>query len=140
MLDRPHAPQSVLETVLYAPNLDAAAAFYRDIVDLKEDSRVPGRHVFLRCEASMVLLFNPEETAERTGGFHAPPHGATGAGHVCFRAESGELDAWAAHLVAAGAEIEADFHWPGGARSIYVRDPAGNSVEFAEAKLWGLGA
>ena len=26
--------------------------------------------------------------------------------------------------------------WPNGARSIYVRDPAGNSLEFAEPALW----
>ncbi len=140
MLGRPHAPRSVLETALYAPDLDVAAAFYRDIIGLKENSRVPGRHIFLRCETSMVLLFNPEATGESTGKLPVPAHGATGAGHVCFRAESGEMDAWAAHLVAEGVEIEADFHWPGGARSIYVRDPAGNSVEFAEAKLWGFDA
>ena len=46
--------------------------------------------------------------------------------------------------MAAGVAIEADFRWPGGdgvpgARSIYVRDPAGNSVEFAEPRLWNLG-
>ena len=40
--------------------------------------------------------------------------------------------------VAADVAIEADFRWPGSnARSIYVRDPAGNSIEFAEPRLWG---
>ncbi|WP_324751522.1 VOC family protein [Roseovarius sp. Pro17] len=140
MPGRPHAPRSVLETALYASDLDAAAAFYRDVVGLKEDSRVPNRHIFLRCETSMVLLFNPEATGESSGKLPVPPHGATGAGHVCFCAAPGEMDAWAAHLVAEGVEIETDFYWPGGARSIYVRDPAGNSVEFAEAKLWGFDA
>ena len=28
--------------------------------------------------------------------------------------------------------------WPGGGQSFYVRDPAGNSVEFAEARIWKL--
>ena len=37
-----------------------------------------------------------------------------------------------------GVEIEADFEWPNGARSVYVRDPDGNSIEFAEPKLWGI--
>lgn len=140
MPTRPHAPRAVLETALYAPDLDTAATFYRDIVGLKEDSRVSGRHIFLRCETSMVLLFNPEATRKSGGKLPVPPHGATGAGHVCFRAEPGEMDAWAAHLSAEGVDIESDFNWPGGARSIYVRDPAGNSVEFAEAKLWGFDA
>ena len=26
--------------------------------------------------------------------------------------------------------------WPNGARSLYFRDPAGNSVEIAEPRLW----
>jgi len=42
-------------------------------------------------------------------------------------------------LDAARIAIEADFEWPGGGRSVYVRDPAGNSVEFAEARIWGFG-
>ena len=39
-------------------------------------------------------------------------------------------------LQAAGVEIDTSFDWPNGARSLYVRDPAGNSVEFAEPWLW----
>ena len=34
--------------------------------------------------------------------------------------------------------IEADFEWPGGGRSIYFRDPAGNCLEFAEPRIWKL--
>jgi catechol 2,3-dioxygenase-like lactoylglutathione lyase family enzyme len=67
-----------------------------------------------------------------------PPHGATGEGHVCFRASRDEIDAWKQRLEAAGVAIEADFVWPSGGRSIYFRDPAGNCLEFAEPKIWGL--
>ncbi len=132
----PQAPKAVLETALYASNLDSTAAFYRDVVGLAEHLRVPGRHVFLRCETSMILLFDPNATQEAGGDLPVPPHGAFGEGHICFRAEPGEMDDWRAHLEAQGVDIEADFEWPNGARSIYVRDPARNSVEFAEAKLW----
>ncbi|HEY9040202.1 MAG TPA: VOC family protein [Roseovarius sp.] len=132
----PHAPEAVLETALYAADLDAAAAFYRDVIGLKEHQRVPGRHVFMRCKTSMVMLFNPDATREGGGKLPVPPHGATGEGHICFRAAPGEMDAWAAHLAAMNVKIEADFEWPNGVRSIYVRDPAQNSVEFAEARLW----
>lgn len=134
----PHPPKAVLETALYVSDLDEAAAFYRDVVGLDEHLRVPGRHVFLRCETSMILLFNPNETQVSDGKFPVPPHGAIGEGHICFCAERGEMDRWQDHLTSKGIEIEADFEWPGGARSIYVRDPALNSVEFAEAKLWGF--
>ena len=34
--------------------------------------------------------------------------------------------------------IEADFTWPGGGRSIYFRDPAGNCLELAEPAIWKL--
>jgi catechol 2,3-dioxygenase-like lactoylglutathione lyase family enzyme len=37
-----------------------------------------------------------------------------------------------------GIEIEADFEWPAGGRSIYFRDPAGNCLEFAEPRIWGF--
>lgn len=73
------------------------------------------------------------------GALPVPVHGAAGAGHVAFAATAAELDALARRLPAAGVAIEADFRWPGsGARSIYLRDPAGNSVEFAEPRLWGF--
>ncbi len=131
-------PKAVLETALYASNLEETADFYRNIIGLKEEVRVTGRHIFLRCETSMILLFDPDATQQSDGKLPVPPHGAKGEGHVCFRAGPGDLDAWATHLAAKNVAIEADFEWPGGARSVYVRDPARNSVEFAEAKLWGF--
>jgi catechol 2,3-dioxygenase-like lactoylglutathione lyase family enzyme len=67
-----------------------------------------------------------------------PPHGARGPGHRCFRASGEEIKAWRRDLEKKGVAIEADFEWPNGGRSIYFRDPAGNSLEFAEPKIWGL--
>jgi catechol 2,3-dioxygenase-like lactoylglutathione lyase family enzyme len=67
-----------------------------------------------------------------------PPHGAHGQGHLCFRAAADEIDEWAARLTAAGVDIESVVEWPKGGRSIYFRDPAGNSLEFAEARIWGM--
>ena len=29
-------------------------------------------------------------------------------------------------------------HWPRGGASLYLRDPAGNSVELAPGKIWNL--
>ena len=54
----------------------------------------------------------------------------------CFSASAAQLVAWRERLADAGHEIEADFAWPNGARSIYFRDPAGNSIEIAEPRLW----
>jgi catechol 2,3-dioxygenase-like lactoylglutathione lyase family enzyme len=50
-----------------------------------------------------------------------------------------DLGAWRDTLAAAGVAIEAEISWPqGGHHSLYVRDPAGNSVELASPTLWGL--
>ena len=53
------------------------------------------------------------------------------------RATEADLPAWRDRLAAARVEIEAEIEWPRGGRSIYVRDPAGNSVELAPAGIWG---
>ncbi len=131
---------AVLETALYAADLDAAEAFYGGILGLEKIARVENRHVFFRCGPGVLLVFNPTETekAGPPGSLPVPTHGARGPGHACFRLEEDDFDAMIDRLAAAGITIESDFRWPNGARSIYFRDPAGNSLECAEAKLWGL--
>lgn len=122
----------VLETALYARDLDAAEDFYARVLGLEVESKVPGRHLFLRSGGSMVLVFDPEATARSTGP--VPPHGATGPGHVAFAVD--DLSAWPQRLRAAGVDVEADLEWPNGGRSIYIRDPAGNSVELTTPAIW----
>ena len=133
-------PSGILETVLYARDLDAAEAFYRDALGMEPFARVAGRHVFYRCGNQVFLLFNPDATSvpPKAGALPVPPHGATGPGHVCFRASGDDIDRWKAELMAKGVPIEADFTWPGGGRSIYFRDPAGNCLELAEPAIWKL--
>jgi catechol 2,3-dioxygenase-like lactoylglutathione lyase family enzyme len=133
-------PEAVLETVLYASDLDEAERFYTDILGLVTFSRGGDRHVFFRCGEQMILIFNPEQTVKPTASERPspPPHGSLGEGHLCFRANREQIDQWYDHLVACGIEIESDFQWPGGGRSIYFRDPAGNSLEFAEPQIWGI--
>lgn len=134
------AALGVYETVLYAEDLDAAEAFYRDIVGLRPISRHSDRGMTFRVdESSVLLVFDPRLTVLP----HAtvPSHGAVGAGHVAFRVEPGTLATWRERAVSAGVEIEREVDWPGprgggGASSFYVRDPAGNSVEFADGEIW----
>jgi catechol 2,3-dioxygenase-like lactoylglutathione lyase family enzyme len=130
----------ILETALYAADLDATEDFYGGVLGLERVTRAGNRHVFFRLDGSMLLVFNPAETVHppAVDALPVPPHGASGPGHVAFAATAAELDRWRDRLSEAGIAIEADFRWPNGARSIYVRDPAGNSVEFAEARLWGF--
>jgi catechol 2,3-dioxygenase-like lactoylglutathione lyase family enzyme len=134
------SPAGILETVLYAKDLAASETFYRDVLGLDPFARADGRHLFYRCGDQVLLIFNPDATRmpAAAGALPVPPHGADGEGHVCFRASLAEIDTWRARLTANGVDIEADFEWPGGGRSIYFRDPAGNCLEFAEPRIWGL--
>jgi catechol 2,3-dioxygenase-like lactoylglutathione lyase family enzyme len=134
-------PAGVLETVLYAKDLRVAEAFYREVLGLEPFASVAGRHLFYRCGDQVLLIFNPEATRvpPEPSALPVPPHGAVGPGHLCFRATAAEIEAWADRLAQKAVAIEADFEWPGGGRSIYFRDPAGNCLEFAEPRIWGLG-
>jgi catechol 2,3-dioxygenase-like lactoylglutathione lyase family enzyme len=132
---------AILETVLYAEDLSAAESFYGGVLGLEKHAGVPGRHIFYKLGQQMLLIFNPEATSKPTSGpLPVPSHGATGQGHICFAASLAEIASWRRKLEASGISIEADFEWPGGGRSIYIRDPAGNSVEFAEPRIWGFDA
>lgn len=134
-------PAAILESALYAEDLDAAERFYGEVLGLERITKAAGRHVFFRCGDGVVLLFNPQATTvppAQGARLPVPPHGARGPGHLCFRAEAAEIERWKAHLAACDVTIEADFEWPNGGRSIYFRDPAGNSLEFAEARIWGI--
>ncbi len=133
-------PSGILESVLYVDDLAVARAFYADVLGLEPFTEIDGRHLFYRCGNQVFLLFDPMATRVPASGaaIVVPTHGATGEGHLCFRATAAEIEDWRRRLAAKGVEIEADFEWPQGGRSIYFRDPSGNSLEFAEPRIWGL--
>lgn len=127
--------------MLYARDLAAAEDFYGRVLGLALYAKAEGRHVFFKLETQMLLIFNPDATRKpATGSLPVPPHGAMGEGHVCFAAGAADIETWRDRLTAQGIAIEADFEWPDGGRSIYLRDPAGNSVEFAEPRIWRFDA
>ncbi|KQV84175.1 VOC family protein [Rhizobium sp. Root1220] len=132
--------EGMLETALYADDLDKAEAFYEGVLGLQKITRAANRHVFYRCGAGVLLIFNPEETTKPASGhaLQVPPHGTVGSGHACFRVSAENLDTIGRQLKAAGVDIESEVTWPQGGRSIYFRDPAGNSLECAEARIWGI--
>jgi catechol 2,3-dioxygenase-like lactoylglutathione lyase family enzyme len=131
--------REVLETCVYADDLAAAERFYVDVLGLEVLSRVERRHVFFRLGRGVFLVFDADATSvANTHGTPVPTHGARGPGHVAFAVPDAELDAWREHLHRAGVPVEAEVAWPRGGRSLYVRDPAGNSVELAAPSIWGL--
>jgi catechol 2,3-dioxygenase-like lactoylglutathione lyase family enzyme len=128
--------RNLVETSAYVDDLDRAEVFYRDVLGLEVIDREAGRHVFFRVgNADVLLLFNADETLK---GLTLPAHGARGPGHFAFGIAADALDAWRARLAGHGVAIEKEMTWPRGGRSLYFRDPAGNSVELITPGLWGL--
>jgi catechol 2,3-dioxygenase-like lactoylglutathione lyase family enzyme len=122
----------VYETVLYAGDVAGLVAFYSDAVGLQPIDP-PDSHsaAFRLSDGGVLLIFDPKRSA--APGRFVPSHGTTGEGHVAFRVD--ELDELGDDLRRKGVDIEREIDW-GGGRSVYVRDPAGNSVEFVEGEIW----
>ena len=59
--------EGVLETCLYCADLDAAERFYAGVLELPVVAHVPERHLFFRCGAGMLLIFDPDRTATSAG-------------------------------------------------------------------------
>jgi catechol 2,3-dioxygenase-like lactoylglutathione lyase family enzyme len=129
-------PDSVHETVLYGDDVPALADFYGRVIGLRPLPGADGDSAALRFPTgdSVLLLFRPDYAA--TPGRGVPTHGARGPGHVAFRVGPGTLDRWRARLGELSVAIELERPWARGGRSIYVRDPAGNSVELVEGVIW----
>lgn len=127
--------QTIVETSIYAADLESIEAFYTTTLGLPLIGKEVGRHVFFRVGAGSVLLvFRPDTTIQ--GGV-LPAHGARGPGHFALGVSVDSLEDWRCHLIANGVEIEKDVIWPLGGRSLYFRDPAGNSVEIITPGVWG---
>ncbi|KPK28984.1 MAG: hypothetical protein AMJ61_00390 [Desulfobacterales bacterium SG8_35_2] len=127
---------TILETCLYVEDLKKAEKFYTDVLGLGYHTREDGRHVFLRCGKTMLLLFFPDKTKDPDKD--VPTHGAYGPGHVAFRIHESDYSKWLQKLIGHGIVIETEIEWPGGGKSIYFRDPDGNSLELATSQTWGI--
>src|SRR5947209_10513284 len=114
---------AVVETGVYAEDLDRAETFYRGVLGLEVIGKEPGRHVFFRVgPASVLLVFNPEATLK---GDVLPAHGATGPGHFALGIRADDLTGWRQRLAGHGVAVEKEVRWPRGGQSLYLRDPAG---------------
>ena len=127
--------ERVFETVIYAENLDAAQAFYSQVLGLELVARGDMMLAY-ECGQGLVLIFDPRKSGKP--GRPRPAHGTAGPGHIAFGARADEIDDWLAHLEAHGVEIEQIATDEEGT-AVYFRDPAGNSVEIAPPTLWGGG-
>jgi catechol 2,3-dioxygenase-like lactoylglutathione lyase family enzyme len=128
--------QCLVETAVYADDLDLAERFYRDVLGLTFLEKEPGRHLFFQVgDADVLLIFLPETTIHPD---HLPPHGSRGPGHFAMGIAAADLDQWRERLRSHNVTIEHEEAWPRGGHSLYFRDPAWNSVELITPGLWGL--
>ena len=124
----------IFETVLYADDLNAAKTFYSGVLGLSL-YRESEYFLVYRLENSALLIFDPKLSAE--DGRPVPSHGAKGQGHIAFAASDDQIEAWRKYFLSKGIPIDEVVKWSEGGKSVYVRDPAGNSIEFAPSTLWG---
>lgn len=132
-------PLGILETIVYCDDLMAARHFYQQVLGLDLVSEEPNQHVMFRVGRSMLLVFNPADSSTKeviVGGAMIPQHGSNGPSHFAFEVTEEHFGLIKRQLAENGIEIESEIHWPGGGHSVYCRDPAGNSVEFATRELW----
>ncbi len=129
--------RKIVETSIYSSDLEKMKEFYVDKLGLTLVSEQKGRHVFLKTDKNMLLIFNYGVTAaekETSHGASTPPSMV----HVAFEIESDEYEDTRDLLEKNNIQIEKEVVWENNikSRSIYFRDPAGNLVEFITRNFW----
>jgi len=121
----------IVETCLYAKNLEEIESFYSDILGLEIVMKEENRHIFFRCGDYMLLVFNPQHTRNvqtEMDGNPIPLHGAEGPGQLAFGVSVDEFEPLKEELLKKNVPIESEVDWPNKSRSFYFRDPANNSL------------
>jgi catechol 2,3-dioxygenase-like lactoylglutathione lyase family enzyme len=140
MAEQDGAPpiDGLLETSLYARDLERTAAFYRDLFGLKALVDSPRLVAFEIAERSVLLVFQAGATerdvVDARGAI--PGHDGRGRLHLALSIKAQDVDAWRRRLAERGVEIVGEYRWPRGGTSLYMRDPDGALVELATPGLW----
>jgi catechol 2,3-dioxygenase-like lactoylglutathione lyase family enzyme len=128
----------ILETALYFDDLEAAAAFYRDILGFAVLDAGPRLVALDAGQSTVLLLFRRGATLSPIDlpNGRLPPHDGQGPTHVAFAIDAADLEAWERRLESHGVAIESRVYWERGGTSAYFRDPEGHSLELATPGVW----
>ena len=89
---------------------------------------------------NVLLLFKAGATSEpfATPGGVIPGHSGSGTTHLAFSITTDEVPNWRQRLESEGIAIESLVTWPGGAQSLYFRDPDEHLVELITSGFWRI--
>ena len=134
-MDAPPPFDGILETVLYydTAERDPLDRFYSGVLGLTRLFDWDDGFAY-RVGPGVLLAFDRQLITERDEP--QARHGASGPVHACLLAPAGGYEDWKSAVEEAGVEIDHEVSWPGGSRSFYFRDPAGNLLEIADGDLW----
>jgi catechol 2,3-dioxygenase-like lactoylglutathione lyase family enzyme len=132
------AVKGIVETALYVQDLHCAAEFYGRVFGFEMLAQLDRLIALEVAGRDVLLLFLVGATLEdnRVAGGVIPGHGARGRGHLAFAIDHDELQPWRDRLAEIGVTIESETSWPGGATSVYFRDPDENLVELLTPGFW----
>jgi len=118
----------IVELTLETLDRERMERFYVEAFGLEVLAREPDRTWLAAGRHARIGLWTPgEKEFGDEGGRHV---------HFALSTAPGRLDALRKRIAAYGADVRGPIEHPGGDRSIYVRDPAGNSVEFIAGEIW----
>jgi catechol 2,3-dioxygenase len=121
-----------MEIVLEVADLERAMRFYRDTLGMPEITRFGADRpaIWVKAAPGTYLgLWKPE-----AGGPGVGVHGSRGGAHIhlAFLVPEGALEGIEARLSAAGITPEGRVEFGDGQHSLFVHDPDGNVIEFAD--------
>jgi catechol 2,3-dioxygenase-like lactoylglutathione lyase family enzyme len=124
----------IKETCLYISDLEEAKWFYHDVLGLPIINYLPGKHLFLRAGASVLLCFNPQDSRMKDS---PPGHFAEGPQHLAFEVPLAEYENQKNELIRKKIAIIDEVTWESGRKSFYFRDPSGNVLEIVpDSGVW----
>lgn len=134
MVDTPS--YGLLETALYVADPAASEAFYVRLLGAKPKLRADRLRALELEDGRILLLFHrgASTEGEETPGGKIPGHDGQGTLHLAFQTD--DLHAWETRLASLDLPIESEVRPLQGGRSLYLRDPDGHAIEFAERAIW----
>ena len=119
----------ISEVVLWAADMEKALNFYRDLLGLEVISPPEIPNVFLKVGAGNTTIPQMIVLVPKSDEIRARPFGYQ-LNHLALELPAERFDAQQKALIAAGYHPRGGIHPVVASRTMYVKDPDGNEVEF----------